>query len=257
MAKLDAEMSSISDASEAQMITTIALSDPEIGRDYYTLTLAKAPSDLDEAVDILDRVLRGKARHAEIIEARHGALVANGRSGQAPTPAAAPEHSPAPDPVAESLKALAVAVKALTDPKKNSREKEKKARSETKNGVKIPRNADQSIIRWVKGMSPCKYCGGEHLHRDCKEGDQGSGGQAQNSNAYAPSPDSLVHGAQPTLPPGLNCRPNGSPTNGAPAVTAPTSQPISPPAAACNAATAARPIEARSNPSSQLNVPAV
>ena len=42
------------------MTTTIALSDPDIGRDYYILSLTKSPTDLDEATDLLET----RPRHA-------------------------------------------------------------------------------------------------------------------------------------------------------------------------------------------------
>ena len=106
-------------------------------------------------------------------------------------------------------------------------------------------------------MSKCKYCGGEHLHRDCKEGEQGSGGSAQNSNAYALSPDSQDHGSQPIRPSGIDRRPNGDDPNGCQAVTPVTATSDAATDAAHDAVRSASPIDAGSVPTACALLPDV
>lgn len=150
-----------SDAEETEMINLIAMKDAYVRDRYDTLSDISPPTDLDSAVAILDKILTGRERSEEIDQLTNGG---------APAPVLAAEcddiNAAAGGGGGGTLAALVAtvaqlgaAVKKLSDPKKNK--KEKKPR------VEWPKNADGSIASWVEGMGGCKFCDGKHLHREC------------------------------------------------------------------------------------------
>ena len=201
-----------SDPTESQMITTMALSDPEIGRDYYSLSLTMPPVDLKTAVTILESVLKGKERHAQIVQARHGALLV---AKETPPPAPAP-----PNALEVQLAALtALVTSRLSDPRFTGAGRPP---SGPANAVKAPRNADGSVKEWVEGMALCRGCkgkhpadGGKHLNRNCPEWTSAGKGKGESgskdSGKYFSSPTRPNSGASPGLA-FANCRCDGSTT---------------------------------------------
>ena len=144
--------------SELEMINTIAYKDPAV-RDKYELTsIAKPPTTFAEAAEIVYTILRDGKRSEQIDNATSGAPAA---------PPADPSNLAMlalEQQITELQEALA-AVKQNKDPRKNRKNADKDKDKDKK--VKIPRNPDGSIVKWVTGMQPCK-CGGNHLFRDCK-----------------------------------------------------------------------------------------
>ena len=150
-----------SDATESQMVSAIALKDPALRELYEIKAELKPPSNLLEAAELVKSILRSRARDVEIqVEATpRGVALA----------AAHVQHQPAAQP-AITLESLATSLAALaahlTDPQKNGGGRKPRATGNA-NGVKAPRNPDNSVARWITGMSACRFCGGQHLNRDC------------------------------------------------------------------------------------------
>jgi hypothetical protein len=152
------------DATEAQMITRIALSDPGLREMYEVKTATTKPTTLEDAAKVARDILTNRIR-AEQIDAAN--------RGEAPTPALAAGKAPVkPSPclatVLASLDApdRALVLAAIADPKKHGKDDEKD--KEKDEAVKAPRNKDGSVSKWIKGMSNCKFCSKPgHLNRDC------------------------------------------------------------------------------------------
>jgi hypothetical protein len=142
------------DSAEAQMISTIALRDPDV-RELYELKHSTAPpSNREEAVAMLKGILRGRLRHEEIDQFITGAPGTALQTYAAPAPAAV---SAPVDPNIASLTAAVAKLAATVDKMKKPKE------DPNKNTVAAPRNADGSVKKWIEGMAACKYCGEKHL----------------------------------------------------------------------------------------------
>lgn len=164
----------ISDESEAEMISAIAFKDPSL-RDIYEVksTLAE-PKNLAEASEIVKGILRSRLRSSEMDDpsgqppAGGMALAAAGGNGPPPGGGGGGICPPCGTPSSPELAALMSMVTALADkvatfdPTKNQR-----PGGPTGGGVRVPRNKDGSVKKWIEGMDKCRYCGGKHLHREC------------------------------------------------------------------------------------------
>lgn len=167
------------DLTEAMMINKIALKDPTVGEQYELKATLTPPTDLKSATALLKSILLGRQRDHEIREIEGGLAVpppgnafvaaggGNGGNGsgdaaeRANAAAALARTGNSEDMATLIASAVAAAVDKLVDPKKL------KGKGPG-GGVHVPRNPDNSVARWVSGMQACRYCGANHLHRDCK-----------------------------------------------------------------------------------------
>ena len=111
---------------QISMVSTIMYGDPSVRNRYEDKTDAKPPMTRDDALNLVRELLRGRFVDAQIDERRP-------RSGL-------------PDQRAF--------VAGQKDPIKDGAAK-----------VKPPRDKNGTVIKWVKGMDPCK-CGANHLYSD-------------------------------------------------------------------------------------------
>jgi hypothetical protein len=153
------------DEVECEMMVTMALKDPDIRELFEIKAEATPPTDLESASKLIETILRGRVRSEQIDALASGAPVLKVSDAPNRQPAPAPEQKPAVDPrIAQILAVLD------GDPKKAAAGLQAlQQQIEGKDKVKVPRDKDNKVLRWVKGMAPCKHCKGNHLHRDCKE----------------------------------------------------------------------------------------
>ena len=154
------------DEVEAQMISTIAMRDPETRNLYEFKAESTPPSSLEEATNILKGILRGRVRNDEIDQYITGAP---GTALAAAHPTGAAPCAPCEDPITVLTAAVAKLAATVDKIKSPGRKDPRKTpdKDKDKTVVTAPRNADGSVKEWISGMAKCKYCDGGHLHRDC------------------------------------------------------------------------------------------
>jgi len=156
------------DLADAKMISMIAFRDKEIRQRFNLEARAKKPTNLATATAILKALLREDERAQMLDDAQNGKSLATA-AFDAAVAKQATEDARVAARVHEEMAALA---KKSTDTRRGDRGdrgKKDKNKKATEKEFEIPRDKDNNIIRWVKGMSGCKTCGGEHLHRDCDQ----------------------------------------------------------------------------------------
>ena len=126
------------DGTRLEIVNQLAQVDPNICDQYELRMLAlgtSAPATMDDAVALIEEILRTRAARAKLAALSGGA------------------------------KQLGLITDR--DPTKNKPGDEKKTKK-----PKPPRRLDGSkrgeLLKWVEGMDPCK-CGGKHLYRDCPD----------------------------------------------------------------------------------------
>ena len=200
---------------EAQMISTIAESDPAT-RDLWELKCAAAmPTTFDGAVTLLSTILRGRVRSDQIDQVMNGAQGIAAVAAKPPPPvfdlskcgdASDDDGAGLGRAFAAALgfegnlttehatNLAAVAKKAIADPN-FGRSKKPGGPNKKPGGGKppldIPRGADGKPLRWIEGMALCKcgIGGGKHLFKDCTVDGKPPSGAAPGG---APAGSSLV-----------------------------------------------------------------
>ncbi|KOO32538.1 retrotransposon like protein, partial [Chrysochromulina tobinii] len=132
------------DGTRLEIINQLAQVDPNICEQYelrMTALGTSAPSNMDNAVALIEEILRTRAARAKLAALSGGAKQLGLVAGNATV--------------------------ADRDPTKNKPGDEKKTKK-----TRPPRRPDGSkkgeLIKWVEGMDLCK-CGGKHLYRDCPD----------------------------------------------------------------------------------------
>ena len=132
------------DGTRLEIINQLAQVDPNICEQYelrMTALGTSAPSNMDDAVALIEEILRTRAARAKLAALSGGAKQLGLVAGNATV--------------------------ADRDPTKNKPGDDKKTKKS-----KPPRRPDGSrkgeLIKWVEGMDLCK-CGGKHLYRDCPD----------------------------------------------------------------------------------------
>ena len=179
------EKSRHSDEAEIDMIDLIAVKDPSVREIYELKRNAQPPANLDEAVSLLNSILRGRARCDEIDEVNAatptaGLSLAADSSGSLKALLAALGKSGAD---AKSLASLVSTLQAVADPTKtNAGDKDKKP------PLDIPRGPDGKPTTWIEGMALCRcgIGGGKHLFKDCPKAKEKASKKAKKALAAVP-----------------------------------------------------------------------
>lgn len=168
-------------ASEVQMIDLFAFRDADLRHEYRMQSIATPPADMTAAIKIIRDILTSRLRAEQLDAATAGeqptSFIAADAGGTKPGPTQPPPTGAATDAAKlEALAALAASLgikdptkllSALKKTKGKGKGPKDKGKGEEKK-VKVPRDSDGKILRWVEGMGPCK-CGGNHLYRDCPD----------------------------------------------------------------------------------------
>ncbi|KOO28231.1 hypothetical protein Ctob_013261, partial [Chrysochromulina tobinii] len=180
------EKSRLSDEAEIDMIDLIAVKDPSVREIYELKRNAQAPTNLDQAVSLLNSILRGRARCDEIDEVNAATptaglgLAADSSAGSLKALLAALGKSGTD---AKSLASLVSTLQAVADPTKtNAGDKDKKP------PLDIPRGPDGKPTTWIEGMALCRcgIGGGKHLFKDCPKAKEKASKKAKKALAAVP-----------------------------------------------------------------------
>ena len=180
------EKSRLSDEAEIDMIDLIAVKDPSVREIYELKRNAQAPTNLDQAVSLLNSILRGRARCDEIDEVNAATptaglgLAADSSAGSLKALLAALGKSGTD---AKSLASLVSTLQAIADPTKtNAGDKDKKP------PLDIPRGPDGKPTTWIEGMALCRcgIGGGKHLFKDCPKAKEKASKKAKKALAAVP-----------------------------------------------------------------------
>ena len=153
-----------SDASELSMMNTIAYKSSEIRDLYETKCENHPPTNLAEAVKIIESILTSRKLAEDLDEVN------------------TPKEPKAPSALEARVAELTALVAELRDPTKTApppppdKDKDKDKDKPPTQFIKAPRDANNNVTHWITGMQPCKCkkkqpgdsIAGGHLKRDCK-----------------------------------------------------------------------------------------
>ena len=152
-----------SDASELSMMNTIAYKSSEIRDLYETKCENHPPTNLAEAVKIIESILTSRKLAEDLDEVN------------------TPKGPKAPSALEARVAELTALVAELRDPTKTAPppppppDKDKDKDKPPTQFIKAPRDANNNVTHWITGMQPCKCkkkqpgdsAPGGHLSRDC------------------------------------------------------------------------------------------
>ena len=149
-----------SDASELSMMNTIAYKSSEIRDLYETKCENHPPTNLAEAVKIIESILTSRKLAEDLDEVN------------------TPKGPKAPSALEARVAELTALVAELRDPTKTAppdKDKDKDKDKPPTQFIKAPRDANNNVTHWITGMQPCKCkkkqpgdsVAGGHLKRDC------------------------------------------------------------------------------------------
>lgn len=183
-----------SDASELSMMNTVAYKSSEIRDLYETKCENSQPTNLAEAVKIIESILTSRKLAEDLDEVN------------------TPKGPKAPSALEARVAELIALVAELRDPTKTAppppvADKDKDKPPPVTQFIKAPRDANNNVTHWITGMQPCKCkkkqpgdsTAGGHLKRDCttdppkpKPADSEpapTGGAAQDARVLEITPD--------------------------------------------------------------------
>ena len=149
-----------SDLAEVDLINILVYRDEGLREQFEIVTTARPPATLDDAVEAAASILRRRTVIKQIDDVRGASSGAGSGVSLAQHRALQAEHNLA-------KQALATAVNRLSFKPDATKNKNFKGTAGGTNGVKVPRDKDGRVTKWIQGMANCKYCNGPHLNRDC------------------------------------------------------------------------------------------